>query len=204
MDGNPLLDIIKVSNPSEMERRGSFLWGPGDPEPLAIDADRGFVVVGDEEGMVVIDARDPWNPIRGGRWSGSATDGIALIDRLAVITAAEPTSPPQFGIRVIDVTRPSHPNERGYWQAPSEVVSVARFGSNAAVATTGHGVFVIDLEEPNAPVAIDHWGGFGLGAIEIAAAWPNIAVANDRIGLIVLNLKPECLPPRQTSGRTKP
>ena len=54
------------------------------------------------------------------------------------------------------------------------------------------------------PVVIDHWDGIGRGAVDLDAAWPNLAVANDQIGLIVLGLKPECMPPRQASGRTTP
>lgn len=203
MDGNPHLDIIDISSPSEMERRGSIRWDPTDPEPVAIDADGGFVAVADEDGIFVIDAHDPWNPIQRGRWSGEAVGDVALIGRLAVVSPAGSDSPSWFGIRLIDLTQPTQPHERGYWEAPSEVVSVVRFGSNVAVATSGHGVFVIDLQDPNAPTAIDHWDGFGLGAVEIAAAWPNIAVANERIGLIVLGLKPECLPPRKPSGRVR-
>ncbi len=203
MDGNPHLDIIDISSPSEMERRGSIRWDPTDPEPVAIYADGGFVAIADEDGILVIDAHDPWNPIERGRWSGEAVGGVALIDRLAVVSPEGSDSPSWFGIRLIDLTQPAHPHERGIWEAPSEVVSVVRFGSNAAVATSGHGIFVIDLQDPNAPTAIEHWDGFGLGAVEIAAAWPNIAVANERIGLIVLGLKPECLPPRKPSGRVR-
>ncbi len=201
MDGNPHLDVIDISNPSEMERRGSIRWDPTDPEPVAIDADGGFVAIADEDGIFVIDARDPWNPIQRGRWSGETIGDVALIDRLAVVSPAASDSPSWFGVRLIDLTQAASPEERGFWEAPSEVVSVVRFGGNAAVATASHGIFVISLHDPDTPVAIDHWDGFGLGAVEIAAAWPNIAVANNRIGLIVLGLKPECLPPRQPSGR---
>jgi hypothetical protein len=204
MDGNPHLDIVEISQPAEMERRGSTSWGPDDPEPRAIDADRGFVAVADEDGIVVIDARDPWNPIRGGRWSGTGIDDIALIDRLAVVAGDVEGAPPRRGIRVVDLTQPARLTERGFWQAPSRVTSVDVFGEQVAVATEGHGVFVIDLEHPDAPAAIDQWDGIGRGAVALAAAWPNLAVANDQVGLIVLGLKAECMPPRQASGRTKP
>ena len=204
MDGNPHLDIVEISQPAEMERRGSTLWGPDDPEPRAIDADRGFVAVTDEEGMLVIDARDPFNPIRGGRWSGDAVDDVALIDRLAIVATEFSAGTPQHGIRVIDLSQPTRLVERGFWRAPSRVASVVPFGDRLAVATSGHGIFVIDLEDPDVPVAIDQWDGIGRGAVDLAAAWPNLAVANDQVGLIILGLKPECMPPRQVSGRTTP
>ena len=204
MDGNPHLDIVEISQPAEMERRGSTFWGPDDPEPRAIDADRGFVAVAGEEGMFVIDARDPFNPIRGGRWSGDAVDDVALIDRLAIVAAEFSAGTPQHGIRVIDLSQPGRLVERGFWGAPSRVASVVPFGDRLAVATSGHGIFVIDLEDPDVPVAIDQWDGIGRGAVDLAAAWPNLAVANDQVGLIILGLKPECMPPRQVSGRTTP
>jgi hypothetical protein len=204
MDGNPHLDIIEVLQPTAMERRGSTSWGPGDPVPRAIDADRGFVAVADEEGMLVIDARDPWNPVRGGRWSGESVHDVALIDRLAVVATESSDGSPPHGIRVIDLSQPGRLTERGSWLAPSRVASVVPFGDRLAVATSGHGVFVIDLEDPDRPVAVDHWDGIGRGAVDLDAAWPNLAVANDQIGLIVLGLKPECMPPRQASGRTTP
>lgn len=204
MDGNPHLDIVEISHPAEMERRGSTSWGPDDPEPRAIDADRGFVAVADEEGILVIDARDPWNPVRGGRWSGSAVDDVALIDRLAIVAAEFSAGSPQHGIRIIDLSQPGRLIERGIWEAPSRVSSVVPFGDRLAVATSGHGVFVVDLEDPDEPVAIDQWDGIGRGAVDLAAAWPNLAVANDQVGLIILGLKPECMPPRQVSGRTAP
>ena len=49
--------------------------------------------VADEEGMLVIDARDPWTPIRGGRWSSRAVQHVALIDRLAVVIESEVLAP---------------------------------------------------------------------------------------------------------------
>ena len=48
---------------------------------------------------------------------------------------------------------------------------------------------------------MDEWDGYGLGAVDLAAAWPNIAIANTQIGLVILGLEPRCLPPRQSSGR---
>ena len=149
----------------------------------------------------MIDARDLWNPVRGGRWFGETTIDIALVDGLAVVAHAADGNPSRFGIRLIDVSNPGHLQERGFWEAPSEVVAVTSFGRDVAAATSSHGIFVISLNDPDTPAAIDHWDGFGLGAVGLSAAWPNLVIANSRIGLIVLGLKPECLPPRQSSGR---
>jgi hypothetical protein len=200
MDGVPLLDVIDISNPLAIERRGSLKWSSEAPEPHSLSAHRGIVAVADDDGITVIDARDPWNPTEGGRWNVANTTDAALVDGLAAV-AHSSGDPARFGIQIVDASQLGSLRGRGFWQAPSDVVSVVAFGRDVAVATSGHGVFVVSLEDPDAPSAIDHWDGFSLGTVGLAAAWPNLVIANDRIGLIVLGLKTECLPPRRPGGR---
>lgn len=200
MDGRPRLDIIGVADPTSLTPMGSLLWELDAPEQRALDADAGFVAVADDAGVEIIDVRDRWNPVRVSRWGNGPVADIALVGRLALAVPAA-TAPGQTGVRIIDLAQPNRPLERGFWNSPSEVVAVEAFGRQAAVATSGHGIFILDLDDPDSPESVDQWDGYGLGAVDLAAAWPNIAVANTQIGLVVLGLESRCLPPRRPAGR---
>ena len=107
-------------------------------------------------------------------------------------------------ITVVDLSDPSNPTPVGSWTAPSEVLSLAEYGGAVVVGTEANGVFLIDIEDPVNPRQIDHLQELGMGAEDLATAWPSIAASNVQFGTSVLGLHRSCQPPRHPSSRVAP
>ena len=73
------------------------------------------------------------------------------------------------GLRVIDVTDPEHPRERGYYVSWGWASSVATAGSYAYVACNPAGLRVIDVSDPEHPQERGYYRGAGF-AYCVAAA----------------------------------
>jgi len=201
--GDGWFDVVDVSDPSDLQPRGSIHWPSPDPYSgkTGIDARHGVVVVSCAAGVVVLDAGDPWQPtVRGVRQRDGAHD-VAMVSGLAAVAVASPVDPADVGVEILDLSNPSQPNPVGFWPAPSAVLTVAGFGGDVVAGTESHGLYLIDITDPAHPIEIDHWQGSGAPVDRIATAWPSVAVAGAESGTIVLGLDPTCQPPRRPSGR---
>lgn len=203
--GNGWFDVVDISDPSATERIGGIYWPRPDPPKYAIDDAGATVVIADRDGLLVLDLDDALNPAEVGRWSHAEARDVALVgDHHAVATFAAWAHPGEFGITVIDLSDPSNPTPVGTWTAPSEVLSVAEYGGAVVVGTEADGVFLIDIEDPANPRQIDHLQELGMGAEDLATAWPSIAASNVLVGTAVLGLHRSCQPPRRPSSRVGP
>jgi hypothetical protein len=115
-----------------------------DPRPIAI-AD-GHVYYLAFFGLLVLDVRDPANPVLASEYRTSATiKGIALARGYAYVAAD------WAGTLVLDVLSPSRPELRTVLDhgGPSEGVAVA--GTFAAIAAGASGLKLFDVSDPRAP-----------------------------------------------------
>lgn len=205
VSGNGWFDIVDTSDPTAIQRIGGIFWPRPDPPKYAIDASGATAVVADQVGLLVLDIDDPVNPVEIGRWNHAEARDVALVgDHLAVATFAAWAHPGEFGITVFDLSDPSDPTPVGTWTAPSEVLSVAEYGGAVVVGTETDGLFLIDIEDPANPRQIDRYQNLGMGAEDLATAWPSIAASNVESGTAVLGLHRSCQPPRQPSSRIGP
>lgn len=203
--GTGWVDVVDVSDPTAMERIGGIYWPRPDPPKYAIDARGDTVVIADENGILILDVSDVTTPVEIGRWSRAEARDVALVgDHHAVATFAAWAHPGEFGVTVIDLTNPSDPTPVGVWTAPSEVLSLAEYGGKVVAGTEADGVFLIDIEDPVNPRQVDHLQELGMGAEDLATAWPSIAATNVGFGTSVLGLRRSCQPPRRPSSRATP
>ena len=203
--GNGWFDVVDISNPAAMERIGGIYWPRPDPAKYAIDARGDTVVIADQYGILVLDVDDALNPIEVGRWSHAEARDVTLVgEHHAVATFAAWAHSGEFGITVIDLSDPGNPSPVGSWSAPSEVLSLAEYGGAVVAGTKADGVFLIGIEDPANPKQIDHLQELGMGAEDLATAWPSIAASNVEVGTSVLGLHRTCQPPRRPSSRVGP
>jgi len=202
--GNGWLDVVDLSDPASLARLGGIYWPRPDPPKYAIDTAGGTVVIADAAGLLVIDAGDPHNPFKIGRWVRAEARDVAIVGDHAVLTFAAWAHPGDLGITIVDLSDRSDPSPVGTWNAPSPVLSVAEYGGAVVAGTESHGIYLIDIEDPANPIVIDHWGESGLGAQSVATAWPTVVVTHVELGVAVLGLERSCLPPRRPSGRVVP
>ena len=203
--GNGWFDVMGISDPTAMERVGGIFWPRPDPPKYAIDARGKTVVIADQIGILVLDVDNALNPVEVGRWNHAEARDVALVgDHYAVATFAAWAHPGEFGITVVDLSDPSNPTPVGSWTAPSEVLSLAEYGGAVVIGTEANGVFLIDIEDPVNPRQIDHLQELGMGAEDLATAWPSIAASNVQFGTSVLGLHRSCQPPRHPSSRAVP
>jgi hypothetical protein len=203
--GNGWFDVVDISDPTAMKRIGGIYWPRPDPPKNAIDARGGTVVIADQEGLLVLDVGVAMNPVEVGRWHHTEARDVALVgDHHAVVTFAASAHPGEFGITVVDLSDPGDPTPVGSWVAPSEVLSVAEYGGAVVVGTDSDGVFLIAIDDPANPGLVDHLQEPGMGAQDLATAWPTIAASDVDFGTAVLGLHRSCQPPRRPSSRVTP
>lgn len=202
--GYPGFQVVDVSDPTEMYELGSFAWDRGGPYPTAVDANGENAVIADSRGLQVFDVSDPRNPRQIGRWEREGAKGVALVSSHAVLGFSSYTDPNDNGIVVIDLAAEDGPVAVGTWTAPSDVRSVAEYGSSVLVGSESDGVFLIDLRDPALPTEIGHWTLGQLGVMDLAAAWPAVVATNGAFGLTVISLDRPCIPPRRPSSRVVP
>jgi len=201
--GNGWFNVVDVSVPSNLEQHGQLYWDR--PEPYwgktAIDASAGMVVMSCREGLLVIDATDPWRPVERGVWTRNGSRDVVLVNGLAAVAITSWIDPDDIGVKLIDLSDPGQPTSVGFWAAPSAVRSVAEYGGVIIAGTESDGIFLLDITDPTHPVVLEHRQTSDLSVEHLATAWPTIAFTNSESHAEVLGLAPSCLPPRQPSGR---
>lgn len=145
------LRIIDVRNPFTPEQVG-VLDALGRAWDIAVEG--GIAYVAGSHGLRVIDVSDQWAPAEvglpgaaGGVFAGS----VAVLGSFGYVAGEE------WGIKVIDVSRPTTPLVVGLLDAPYWTVSVAVSGSYAYVTWSDYhsgGLRVIDVSDPAAPAEV--------------------------------------------------
>ncbi|RKY93585.1 MAG: hypothetical protein DRQ01_04420, partial [Ignavibacteriae bacterium] len=91
------------------------------------------------------------------------------------------------GLRIIDVSRPTSPQEVGFYNTSGNALGVAVSGSYAYVANWADGLRIIDVSTPSSPVEVGFFdtGDFALG---VAANGDLVYVANGGNGLRIIDV----------------
>ena len=176
-DGWMLL-ILDVSDP----HAPSFLSHSSTPGGGAgLAAREALLYIADGyEGLAVVDATDPAQPILLGSFQGDLdlAHDVAISGDMAYLAD-------HFGMRIMEVTDPAHPQGRGFYDSPGLAQGIAVSGTLAYLADGGAGVQVVDAADPDNPL----WaGGYDTAGYshQVALAGDLLYVADDVGGLVVL------------------
>lgn len=93
------------------------------------------------------------------------------------------------GLRIIDVTDPTHPSEASFYQISGNTQSVALSGHFAYVATgNSGGIRMIDVSNPASPIEVGSYDTLGY-AESVAGAGDYAYVADGSGGLVTLRFR---------------
>ncbi len=141
-----------------------------------------YAYVGAGLHLAVIDTSDPLALREVGTTAPfpSFVEGVAVSGTLAYVAAGE------AGLRVVNVSDPTHPFEVGAWDSPGYAEGVAVVGSTACLADGPYGLSVLDVSNPALPrqvgSAYDTNYAFGVAVVGsfayIAGAGAGLLVAD--------------------------
>jgi len=116
------------------------------------------------DGMLIFDVSDPYHPDSLGNWfvpghpPGSFAYGVAIyrqkINKTYALLACC-----YSGLRIVDVSDPTNPNEVG--MLDKDVFHVTVAGSLAYLSSAMEGLYVVDISDPYNPYIIGHWNQGG-------------------------------------------
>lgn len=69
---------------------------------------------------------------------------------------------------MVDLSQPTIPRSIGSWLAPSGIYSVSEYGGAVLVGTEDDGLFLINIEDPTNPSAVERWYEPGLKCCSVA------------------------------------
>ncbi len=142
----------------------------------------GYVYVGSERRLVVVDALDPGSPIAMGETS-ELPDHIFAIDvagAYAYVAAGE------AGLQIVDVSNAALPTVVGAYDTLGSTTGIDVQGRYAYLADGQGGVKVIDVSNPLAPVLASRLE-IGDAAYDIVADGPLLFVAGGESGLQIFD-----------------
>ena len=154
------LRVIDLSNPDAPSVTGTLITA-GRAYEIAIAGNLAYLAIGDA-GLAIIDISTPTAPVLVGTFqSYGRARAVAIAGNYAYLAErAELAGNPPFGLlEVVDVTDPAAPTFAGFEVTPAEVIAVALAPGLAYLAGgDSHGLDVIDIASPTAPVKIGHLG----------------------------------------------
>ena len=119
---------------------GSFDTGY-DSQGLAVGGDYLFVAAG-QDGLQVIQIRDPTHPERVGELGADGPQDVALVDGYAYLAAG------RSGLRVLDVHDPANVRNVGGVETHGSVLGLVAAGNYAYLAAGTAGLEVVDIRNP--------------------------------------------------------
>ncbi|MHB1034187.1 MAG: Ig-like domain-containing protein [Pirellulales bacterium] len=140
------------------------------------------------------------NPVRLG---GYDPVGTSLVCSVAVSGTVAYVTDAQTGLRIIDVSNPSAPWERGEYHTSGHARGVDISGTRAYVADQDAGLVIIDVTNPAAPVQVGVYDTSG-DAEGVAVSGTRAYVADAYAGLVIIDVTDPAAPVRlggyDTSG----
>lgn len=117
--------------------------------PRCVAARDGIAYLGDWNGLWIVDATDPENPVVTGTLdTPSKVEDIALKDEHVYMVCAEE------GLQIVDVSDPYAPFEEGFYATPGQAAGVYLWGRYAFVADGTAGLRIVDVSEPSTPTEV--------------------------------------------------
>lgn len=191
------LQVIDVSNPSELVRVGGY--DPDDPGVpafgVAVSGKHAFLAEG-PAGFEAIDISDPAHCVRVGGYS--IRDGIAgdWVRNLAV-SGTYAYVAANSGLLIFDVSDPTHCMRVGSLKMRDRAWGVAVSGKYAYVAGGDWGMEVIDVSDPTHCVRVGEFAtGDSIFGVAVSGNYAYAAVADDNRGLQVIDVRDPAHPRR--------
>lgn len=181
------LRIIDVGTPAT-----PVLLGTWDTPGLArgVDVEGTIAYVADDSGgLRIIDVSNPAAPIELGSLLLADTAMDVVYHNGHAYVAAWGA-----GLRAVDVSNPALPVEAGFVDTPGLALSLAIAGDLAYVADYTGGLRVVDISNPAMPVELAYATPPGAGYYGVATAGRYAYMANDALGLQILEASSTCLP----------
>lgn len=172
------LQIVDVSDPAHPAGRGSYPF-PREYAAWAIAAQGGFVYVAQTNRCVILDARDPDNPVEiAAIPANQAVVGVDVSGAYLYVSDA--------GVRVFDVHDPAHPVEAGAYQAGAGTSYLTVFGNYAYVRGGGGQMHIVDVSNPASPQEISTVA-IPSDILDLASEGGYVFLASDYDGLHIID-----------------
>jgi hypothetical protein len=176
-DGATGLRIINIYNRAAPYEAG-FYDTPG--RALAVAAASGYVYIADDSSLIVTDPAHASAPV--GSYSAAAgfAKAVAVAGPYAYLADGD------SGLRVINLSDPSHPAEIGFYDTPGYASSIAVEGNLAYVADGYQGLQIVNISDPANPYRIGsftQWPGSG-----VVVTGPLAYVSSGYSGLRIINI----------------
>jgi parallel beta-helix repeat protein len=168
------LQVVDISNPAQLQLRGSLDGLSGGPFALAV-ADHAVYITTYRSALLILDVSDPTHPILVGTFGASApaqavelriSSGITVVGDMAYVveTRCDPqcdraTVRRENRFTVLDLTTPLTPRRRGTVRVRDEVPiavasPIAVAGRFAYLVESAAGLQAIDISNPDAPLLV--------------------------------------------------
>jgi uncharacterized protein (TIGR03437 family) len=179
--GIRVMDISSATAPRDL---GGLLFPQGHAQRLAVSGSR--VYVADRKaGLHVVDAATPAQLVQVGSYSplGFAA-GVAVAGNYAYVGGHA-----SDGMRVIDLSSPSHPHEVGAFPfdpAAPLVGTVVTAASNFVQVSTDHTDYTVDVSDPAHPKGTEH--GYPFGTTRNQLVQGGLMIQANEWGLHLINV----------------
>jgi hypothetical protein len=176
---------------------GIYVWGSQDTPGIAVDVhvvDPGYAFVADEQGGLRVIQFYPVSEV-------GVYAPLTDVGAISVAGSHAYAADGDAGLRIIDVSNPAAPVERGVWDTPGTARGVYAVGSHAYVADGTFGLRVVDVSDPAAPAeagAVDTPGD--AQAVYVAGSYAYLADGSS--GLRVIDVSNPAAPAEVGSNNT--
>jgi len=191
-DGGAGWSVYDVADPRNPRRLGG-VDTPGLVQDLQVVGPRLFVADG-SRGLSVYSVTDPTAPERVGHFDvtikdadGLSAEGQAM--RVQVVGSTAYLLDWPVGVRILDVTDPANPQERGRISNPRRINGMTVSGTKVALAVGADGIETWDVSDPATPVKAGTFDTAG-SARAVASTGGRWMVADREGGLLVLADEP--------------
>jgi hypothetical protein len=146
--------VIDVSNPRNPDLVGNLDTPEGYSNDLFFQSPERIYVANGSEGLLIVDAGVPAEPVEIGEWSGSGptTDvqGVWVENDLAYLAGSD-------SLIVLDVGDPSGIERIGAVGLDGNGLDVTVSGALAFVALQQHAVMAVDVSDPEVPLVLERY-----------------------------------------------
>jgi hypothetical protein len=144
--------VASIADPSRPVPVGS---APSNGWAMHLSVSRGRVLVANAGfGLLVLDLADPSRPTEVASWDEPTITAI----RVAALGDVAFIADRDWGVRAVDLAKPSEPRLSAGYPTVTGVQSVAVQGHYAYAAAGYSGVQVVDISDPSRPARVGGWG----------------------------------------------
>jgi hypothetical protein len=174
------IDVLDVSDPENPNRVGNMPWSHYPTSQVAAIVGYGIAGTGDH-GFLVIDATTPTTPVE-----TATVDSPGLSPSLAVGDSVLAVAQALRGLRTLDITDPTAPEELAILDLGWHVEGVDLVGDRAYVVGTGFAV--VDIADPALPVLLGQTLPFTFSGFDVEVVGSTAFVAALSSGLVVVDV----------------